>query len=218
MILAEQTYADAEKRFGTNASAVLEQIQPGQDPRRFLDGFQNAYLAGKMGNSEALENSSTAAYLTAEQQQLAYDLGSRASDSQRAVSYANGGQIGQAIENQGHGGIIKYNNIDVRTWYIEQVNHIPDLIDTSASKEQRARQAFELRNQIRNEAREMMEDLELRKQLDQQRPNITFEELVESKMRRKGMTKEEAIWDIYVTATKTNEKVNHELGLGGNER
>ena len=49
----------------------------------------------------------------------------------------------------------------------------------------------------------------------QQRPNITFEELFQSKMRRKGMTREEAIWDIYVTATKTNEKVDHELGLRG---
>ena len=75
MIAAEQTYADAEKRFGANASAVLEQIEPGQNPRKFLDGFQNAYLAGKMGNKTALKNSGVVAYLTEEQREAAYALG-----------------------------------------------------------------------------------------------------------------------------------------------
>ena len=75
MIAAEQTYADAEKRFGANASAVLEQIEPGQNPRKFLDGFQNAYLAGKLGDKAALENSTAAAYLTEEQKKYAYEIG-----------------------------------------------------------------------------------------------------------------------------------------------
>ena len=34
-------------------------------------------------------------------------------------------------------------------------------------------------------------------------------------MKRKGMTREEAIEDIYMTATKTNESVNKELGIEG---
>ena len=38
-ISTEQAYADAEKRFGSNAQTVLEMLQPGQDPRRFLDGW-----------------------------------------------------------------------------------------------------------------------------------------------------------------------------------
>lgn len=87
MILAEQTYADAEKRFGSNASAVLEHIQQGQDPRRFLDGFQNAYILGKQGAGPAALNSSSAApYLT---------------DSQRAEAYALGEQGRQGLENSG---------------------------------------------------------------------------------------------------------------------
>ena len=44
---------------------------------------------------------------------------------------------------------------------------------------------------------------------------MTFDELVESKMKRKGMTMDEAIEDIYKTATKTNANVNKELGLEG---
>ena len=78
MIAAEQTYVDAEKRFGANASAVLEMFQPGQTTRQFLGGFQNAYIAGKLGNRTALENSSSVAYLTEEQRQLAYALGNHA--------------------------------------------------------------------------------------------------------------------------------------------
>lgn len=51
--------------------------------------------------------------------------------------------------------------------------------------------------------------------LETERPNKTFEELVTSKMERKGMTREEAIQDVFDTATKTNSNENKELGLGG---
>ena len=78
MIAAEQTYADAEKRFGPDAQTVLEQLRPGQDPRRFLDGFQNAYILGKQSASmNTLNNSKSAAYLTQEQREFAYGLGQR---------------------------------------------------------------------------------------------------------------------------------------------
>lgn len=53
------------------------------------------------------------------------------------------------------------------------------------------------------------------KKLETERPNKTFEELVTSKMERKGMTMEEAIQDVFDTATKTNSNENKELGSGG---
>ena len=80
LIEAERVYVDAEKRFGSNAVTVLEYLQPGQDPRRFLDGFQNAYILGKQGaGPNALKNSTAAAYLTQEQREFAYALGARRS-------------------------------------------------------------------------------------------------------------------------------------------
>ena len=60
-----------------------------------------------------------------------------------------------------------------------------------------------------------MADETIRAVLDVERPNKTFEELIESKMIRKGMTREEAIEDIYKTATKTNTNINKDLGLDG---
>lgn len=110
---------------------------------------------------------------------------------------------------------IKANNQDVRKWYVDKVSKLTNDIDKSLPIEQQATQAFEARNAIRAEARSMMLDQETRKLLDKEHPNKTFEELIESKMKRKGMTREEAIKDIYDTATKTNTDINKELGLGG---
>lgn len=115
----------------------------------------------------------------------------------------------------GAGGIMKLSNVDVRKWYLDKVAHITDGIADSLPIEERARQAFEARNAIRTEARDLMLDQETRKKLDKEHPNKTFEELIESKMKRKGMTREEAIRDIYDTATKTNKDINKELGLDG---
>ena len=60
-----------------------------------------------------------------------------------------------------------------------------------------------------------MEDKETRKFLDEHYPILSFEELLEHKMKDKGLTREEALKDIFETASKTNEEVNKELGLDG---
>lgn len=119
------------------------------------------------------------------------------------------------LTNSSNSGTIKADNTTVRKWYIDNVSKIADDIDQSLPIEERAKQAFEARNRIRTEARNMMEDQASRKLLDKEHPNKSFEELVESKMKRKGFTREEAIRDIYSTATKTNIDINKELGLGG---
>lgn len=121
----------------------------------------------------------------------------------------------EALEKSANGDTIKLGNSDVRKWYLDNVSKIHDNIDKTLSIEEQAKKAFEARNRVRTEARNMMADEATRKKLDKEHPNKTFEELVESKMKRKGMTREEAIRDIYETATKTNADVNKELGLGG---
>ena len=74
-IAAQEMVTEAEKRFGANSAAVLDAYQPGQNPRQFLNGFQNAYIAGTLGNPAALGNSKAATYLTEEQRNVAYELG-----------------------------------------------------------------------------------------------------------------------------------------------
>ena len=124
-------------------------------------------------------------------------------------------EIQKDLTNTSKSDITKMSNVAVRLWYIEQVSKIADSIDESLPIEEKARQAFEARNKIRTEARNRMADEKTRDQLNAEKPNLTFEELIESKMKRKGMTREEAIEDIYKTATKTNEDINKELGLDG---
>ena len=103
-------------------------------------------------------------------------------------------------------------NKQARAWYLEHDARIPSMIDRNASIEEQAHQAFELRNLYRTIARDLMHDQEARKYLDETQPNKTFEQMIEHK-KSKGMTYEEALQDIVRTATKTNAKVNKELGL-----
>lgn len=123
----------------------------------------------------------------------------------------------KALTNNGVSGIISSNNKAVRKQYIEDVSKIKDNIDKNLPIEEQARQAFEARNAARDKARKMMTDKETLEMLEREHPNKTFDELVESKMKRKGMTREEAIQDIYDTSDKTNENVNKELGLDGDD-
>ena len=58
-----------------------------------------------------------------------------------------------------------------------------------------------------------MKDQELRRQLDQNDPNKSFEELLIGKMWGKNMTREQAVEDILRTATKTRKSVNEALGV-----
>ena len=126
----------------------------------------------------------------------------------------NGGATEINVVKNQNNGKIKMGNVDVRKWYKENISKIYDAIDKSLSVEEQAKQAFEARNRLRTEARNMMEDEKARNRLDIERPNKSFEELIESKMKRKGMTREEAIYDILITAKKSNENVDKELGLG----
>ena len=107
----------------------------------------------------------------------------------------------------------KMSNVDVRKWYKYHNENIPQLIDSSKSIEEQARQACKLRNQYRFQARELMKDQEARKILDQTDPIISFEELLSDKMKRKHLSRDEAVKDILNTAVKTRRSVNKKLGL-----
>lgn len=107
----------------------------------------------------------------------------------------------------------KMSNVDVRKWYKYHNENIPQLIDSGKSIEEQARQACKLRNQYRFQARELMKDQEARKALDQTDPIISFEELLSDKMKRKHLSRDEAVKDILNTAVKTRRSVNKKLGL-----
>ena len=107
----------------------------------------------------------------------------------------------------------KMSNRAVRKWYVYHDKQIPSLIDTSASIEEQARQACELRNLYRTQARELMRDQALRAKLDREEPNVTFEQLVAEKMKSHGFTREQACEYILKSATRTRKSVNEQFGI-----
>lgn len=109
--------------------------------------------------------------------------------------------------------IVKTDNQSVREWYYANVSDIPNQIDKTKSFDEQVKQAFELRNKYKHEARVAMSDVKKAQELEELKPAPGFEELVESKMKRKNMNREEALQDILKTASKTNPDVNKEFGL-----
>lgn len=109
----------------------------------------------------------------------------------------------------------KMSDRDARLWYVAHDKNIPDLIDRTNPIEDQARQACDLRNQYRYQARELMADQEKRKKLDVTDPIKSFDELMQHKMEDKGLSYEKALEDIVKTATKTRKSVNDELGVEG---
>lgn len=101
-----------------------------------------------------------------------------------------------------------YSNLEVRNWYVYQCEHIPDDIPADLSMEDKARIAFERRNEIKHKARDIMADTKARKKLDEKRGVLDFDSLVQRKMAKKGMAYAEAVADILKTATTTNKEVN----------
>ena len=74
-------------------------------------------------------------------------------------------------------------------------------------------QAFNLGNKYKHEARVAISDRETAEKLERKRPAPSFEELVKDKMKRKKLTRQQALEDILKTASKTNSDVNKEFGL-----
>lgn len=107
----------------------------------------------------------------------------------------------------------KLGDKETRSWYKAHDEKIPGMIDRTRPVEEQAKQACRLRNENRTNARDLMRDQETRRKLDEEQPNKTFEELIDSKMARKGMTYEQAVEDIIETSRKTNRQVNKSLGL-----
>lgn len=58
-----------------------------------------------------------------------------------------------------------------------------------------------------------MKDQELRRELDIDRPNPSFEDLIEHKRKKYGYSREGALEHIITTASETNKAVNESLGV-----
>lgn len=107
----------------------------------------------------------------------------------------------------------KLSNKETRLWYKAHDSKIPDLADSSLPLRERAKQAFELRNQFRMQARDLMADQEARTELDAKHPNPSFEQMLEHKRLKYNLSEEEAYKDILRSSQTTNKKYDKIAGV-----
>ena len=103
-------------------------------------------------------------------------------------------------------------NVDTRKWYLEQEAKIPNLIDHSLPLEQQAKQAFDLRNQYRMQARELMSDRQLAESLNVTDPNLTWEQIIQKQI-DKGLSGDDIYKAIIESSQRSRTSVNQLLGL-----
>lgn len=104
-------------------------------------------------------------------------------------------------------------NRAVRSWYKTKDEGIAEKINTSKSLKEQAVQAFEMRNAYRTQARELMRDRVAREELERNHRNLTFEELMEHKMKKYGLSDEDAYMDIIRSSGTTNKKYDEIAGI-----
>lgn len=105
-----------------------------------------------------------------------------------------------------------FSNVEARQWYLEQEMKIPDLIDKNLSLEQQAKQAFDLRNQFRTQARELMSDRQLAESLNITDPNRSWEQIVQRQI-EKGFAGDDIYREIIESSQRSRTEVNKSLGL-----
>ena len=79
--------------------------------------------------------------------------------------------------------------------------------------EEQAKQAFDLRNQFRTQARLLMADTEKADKFFREEPNLTWEQILK-KASDKGFTGDDIYHYIIDSSQRSRSSVNEELGLG----
>ncbi|RJO78276.1 phage head morphogenesis protein [Nocardia panacis] len=107
---------------------------------------------------------------------------------------------------------------EARNWYVEAEKRIAALKDTilndpNLTMDEKARMVFEMRNEVRSKARDLMANRTGAAALNQSDPNWEYEDLIRDKMNRKGLTREQAVQDLFDSSTKSRTSVNQSLGV-----
>lgn len=107
----------------------------------------------------------------------------------------------------------KFGDIEVRSWYKYHDESIPLDIIPDEPFELQVRQKSALRDMYKQQARDMMANREKAAALDITEPIVDFDTRLADKMRRKNMSRDEALADMLETVRKTRKSVNREMGL-----
>ncbi|PBP44777.1 hypothetical protein CCL13_16260 [Pseudomonas syringae] len=101
---------------------------------------------------------------------------------------------------------------EARAWYLSKEAEIPARINSSASLEEQAKQAFDMRNDLRSTARELMSNRTLADSLNKTDPNRTWNEIV-NKYSGQGLSGDELWSKIIEKSQASRTSVNDGLGM-----
>ena len=99
-----------------------------------------------------------------------------------------------------------------RIWYKWQESLIESRLDYSKPLEEVAKQAFEMRNKIRTQARMSMSDTKWSQYLLEKEPNRTFDGLVE-RYKKKGIFGDDLWREIIQSSMRSRDEVDNLFGL-----
>jgi len=103
-------------------------------------------------------------------------------------------------------------NVAARDWYLGQLSQIKGNLNTSQSLQNQARQAFDMRNAARTNARLLMSDRALAQSLNMSDPNFTWGQII-TKYQNKGF-RGDALWrEIIDSSMRSNPNVNQMFGI-----
>jgi len=98
-----------------------------------------------------------------------------------------------------------------RAFYLSEEARIPSLLDRSLPLEGQARQAFEMRNGLRTQARDLMADRQMADFLNRTEPNMTWNQVVD---KYSGKYSGDELWyKIIGSSQKSRASVNQQLGF-----
>ena len=169
-----------EKGVAYSSGYIVTEVVTALLADKGLDKIKNVAKTGKTADNVAdiAEGAAKGAGNAAE------DAGKAGKGLEEAAKGAESAaeDAGKVVES----GKYSLSNVEARKWYLEQEAKIPDMIDKSLPLEEQAKQAFNLRNQFRMQARELMADRATVESLYKTDPNLAWEEIVR-KQRAKGL-------------------------------
>jgi hypothetical protein len=102
-------------------------------------------------------------------------------------------------------------NRSARAFYLSEEAQIPSLLNRSLPLEGQARQAFEMRNALRTQSRDLMSDRRLAESLGRTDPNMTWNQVVDKYSSRYSG---DALWNkIIGSSQKSRPSVDQSLGF-----
>ncbi len=195
-----------EKGVAYSSGYIVTEVVTALLADKGLDKIKNVAKTGKTADNVAdiAEGATKGAGNAAE------DAGKAGKGLEEAAKGAESAaeDAGKVVES----GKYSLSNVEARKWYLEQEAKIPDMIDKSLPLEEQAKQAFNLRNQFRMQARELMADRATVESLYKTDPNLAWEEIVR-KQRAKGLEGDDIYKAIIESSQRSRKSVNKSLGL-----